>query len=79
MLPNTNFRTYLEPADLEALRRLARHLDMTLTTGQLTGQGSPRRLLIALAQATRAQGVKRVAAELRPLLALTEAEAGTGG
>jgi hypothetical protein len=76
MTMQSNFRTYLEPQDLEAIRKLARNLDMTLTGGQLAGEGSPRQVMIALAEAVRRHGVRNVAAALKPLFAADEAEAG---
>ena len=64
----SNFRTYLTPEDLEALRKLSKHLHMTLQSGQLQGEGSPRQLLIALAAAVQRDGVKRVAAAIAPII-----------
>jgi len=63
-----NFTAQLDPARLDDLRRLARALDLTLSTGPRAGEGSPRQLLDALANAVKRHGIRRVAGALRDLL-----------
>lgn len=74
MAHTANFTAQLDPSQLDALRQLAKHLGFVLPTGHLTGRGSPRRIMVMLAEAVKANGVKRVAATLRDLLPDTEAK-----
>lgn len=69
MANKPNFTAQLEPAQLEDLRRLAKHLDLTLVSGQRTGDGSPRQLMIELAEAVKRNGVENVAAALSGVIA----------
>jgi len=63
-----NFTAQIDPTRLDDLRRLAKQLDLTLSTGPRAGEGSPRQLLDALAEAVKRHGVRRVAGTLRTVI-----------
>lgn len=68
-----NLSVQLDPAELDALRELAKRLGLTTTGGTRTGEGSPRQLLMALATAAQ-RSQKQTAATLRSII---EAQAKT--
>jgi hypothetical protein len=68
-MPNKpNLSVELAPAELEAVRKLAAQLDLTIAAGQRAGDGSPRQLLQALAGSVKRHGLKRTAEAIQALL-----------
>lgn len=70
-----NFSAEFTSKQLENVRKVARQLDLVIPSGQRAGDGSPRQLMILIANAVEVQGVRKVAAALRDLLPDTEAKA----
>ena len=63
-----NLSIELTPDDLKRVRELAKRLNLLVIGGSHSREGSPRQLLIALAKAVEAEGVKHVAAVISEVI-----------